>query len=116
MIGSLKAQPPRHESAVRCGVRIRSLRRQRRMTLEAVGKKAGFTKQQIGRVEAGIVNAPLDTLVRIAEALGVNVREFFQDDDGASLFEVGLSLEGMLLRDILAAMFHSPYVPMLGVI
>ena len=94
---------------------MRSLRRQRRMTLEAVGKKAGFTKQQIGRVEAGIVNAPLDTLVRIAEALGVNVREFFQDDDGTPLFDAALPLEVKLLRDLLAT-FQRDYVPMLGVI
>jgi DNA-binding XRE family transcriptional regulator len=69
-----------------CGTRIRTLRQQQQMTLEEVGMKAGFTKQQIGRVEAGNINAPLNTLVRIAAALNLNARDFFQDDDGTHTF------------------------------
>src|SRR6266705_6798361 len=114
-MGVIYVQPRRYASAKRCGARMRILRRQRAMTLEEVGRKAGFTKQQIGRVEAGIVNAPLDTLVHIASALGVNVREFFQEDDGRPLFETELPQEILLLRDLLATFQHE-HVPMLGVI
>lgn len=59
------------------GARIRALRTERGLTHEAVGGRAGMARQNVVRAEHGGRGAShgptLDTLVRIARALGVPV-------------------------------------------
>ena len=75
----------RYESAIQCGERVRTLRKQLGYTLEEVGEKAGFSGAQIYLVEKGRINTPVETLARIAQALGVPVRALFCEEDQGAL-------------------------------
>ncbi|MFD6432802.1 helix-turn-helix transcriptional regulator [Streptomyces venezuelae] len=45
------------------------------MTQEALGERAGLDRQSINRIEQAHASPLLDNLVRIADALGVPLRE-----------------------------------------
>ena len=59
------------------GVKIKQLRKSQKLTQEQLGEKAGISYKFIGEVERGAVNPSLDSLVSIASALRVNVKELF---------------------------------------
>ena len=59
------------------GKRIRTLRKLKTFTQEELGETAGLSYKFIGEMERGIVNPSLDSLVRIANALGVKVGDLF---------------------------------------
>ncbi len=42
-----------------------------------MGEKTGISYKFIGEVERGVANPSLDTLAKIAEALGVNINALF---------------------------------------
>ena len=62
------------------GLNIRRLRKARRLTQEDVADKAELNASYYGRIERGEINVTLDTLMPIAQALNVNLTEFFSDD------------------------------------
>ena len=49
------------------------------MTQEELSVKAGIDRSQLGHIELGEVNARIETLHAIAEALGIKLAELFQD-------------------------------------
>ena len=54
------------------GERIRFIRKQRNMTIDALAKSVGVTRQTISRYETGaIIEIPRNKLEKIAEELGV---------------------------------------------
>ena len=55
------------------GRRLRLLRKQRGMTMEAVAGKLGVTHQQVYKYELGISTLRATTALRLAELLGVSV-------------------------------------------
>ena len=59
------------------GERIRSLRKAGGITQEELGEKAGLNYKFIGELERGRVNVSLDSLQKIAEALGVKTGDLF---------------------------------------
>jgi transcriptional regulator with XRE-family HTH domain len=59
------------------GQRIRSLRKEKGLSQEELGEKAGFHYTYMGGVERGEKNPSLDTLNKIAGALGVGIVELF---------------------------------------
>lgn len=59
------------------GKRIRALRRIKNLTQEDLGEKAGLSYKFVGEIERGEVNPSLDSLVKIATALGVKVGDLF---------------------------------------
>jgi transcriptional regulator with XRE-family HTH domain len=62
------------------GKRIRALRRVKSLTQEELGEKAGLSYKFVGEVERGEVNPSLDSLIRIANALGVKIGDLFPRD------------------------------------
>lgn len=54
-------------------------RKERNMTQEAVAKMTGLKQSAIARFEAGTIIPRLDTLVKYAEAVGVDIFEVPQD-------------------------------------
>ena len=66
---------------VQLGKRIRTLRRLKKLTIEKLGEKTGISYKFIGEVERGVANPSLDTLAKIAEALGVNINALFPGTD-----------------------------------
>ena len=54
---------------------LRNLRRRRRLTQESLAERAGMDRSYLSGIERGKHNVPLDTLCRLAWALGLDVRE-----------------------------------------
>ena len=67
------------EAKRRFGARLRTLRKARKMSQEAVALAAGLDRSYLGRIERGEVNVSLVNIERIAAAIGVGVRELFAD-------------------------------------
>jgi transcriptional regulator with XRE-family HTH domain len=65
------------EFQIRLGRRIRGLRLRRELTQEALGERAGLNYKYLGTVERGERNASVKQLLKIAEALGVELQDLF---------------------------------------
>lgn len=77
-------QPPRHQSPLflkewRKAVGKRQGRRV--VPQEELAAEAGITGSQVSFIETGVSDTKLGTLVRIADALGVEVRDLFRHPD-----------------------------------
>ncbi len=59
------------------GVMVRMLRTGQKLTLEAAAEKMELDLKHLQKVEAGVLNPTLVTLVRIASGLGVTVATLF---------------------------------------
>lgn len=59
------------------GKRINLLRKSKGLTQEELGEKAGLSYKFVGEMERGEVNPSLDSLVSMADALGVNITDLF---------------------------------------
>ena len=70
------------ERLMRLGKRIRELRVQRDLTLERLAEKASLSANYLGELERSKSNASVKTLLRIADALGVNLTALFSPLDG----------------------------------
>lgn len=55
---------------------LRELRRERGLTLEAVGFLAGLDQATVSRIERGLVEPSPETIVRLARALGMSIERF----------------------------------------
>jgi transcriptional regulator with XRE-family HTH domain len=77
--------------------RIRELRQQRGLTLQAVAGTAGFSKGLLSKIETGVVSPPVATLAKLSEALGVPIGELFdgQGPEGEVTFFPKESREGV---------------------
>jgi transcriptional regulator with XRE-family HTH domain len=65
------------------GANIRQLRTQARQTLTGLAQAAGMTKSSLSKIETGRISAPISTMMRIADALGVRLAKFFAEPDGS---------------------------------
>lgn len=62
------------------GRRIRYLRNMQQLTQEQLGQKAGLSYKYLGAIERGEKNTPVETLMKIAAALNVEIQELFVFD------------------------------------
>ncbi len=64
------------------GAKIVYFRRMKRYTQEELAFKASISASYLSRIERGIYKngIPVSTLLRIADALGVNVSQLFNDN------------------------------------
>ncbi len=62
------------------GKRIRLLRKSKGFTQEDLGEKAGLSYKFVGEIERGEVNISLDSLLNIADALGVTINDLFPSE------------------------------------
>jgi transcriptional regulator with XRE-family HTH domain len=69
---------------IQIGLRIRSLREERSVTLEQLSQQTGLTKGQLSRIENGKASSPVSTLTRIASALGVVPGVLFSKEEPKS--------------------------------
>ena len=72
------------KSTCQPGVKIRELRRAAGLTQKELAEAAGLSTNFIGYVERGVRKPSLDTLERIAQALGVALNDLFEssNDEG----------------------------------
>jgi transcriptional regulator with XRE-family HTH domain len=74
---------------IEIGERIRTRRRQLRMTQTALGDKLGVTFQQIHKYESGKSRVPASQLRHVAGALDVHVGYFYGHDAAAGVDTAG---------------------------
>lgn len=61
------------------GANLRTLRKQRHFSQEALSHLSGLDRTYIGSVERGERNISLINIYKIAQALDINVKELFND-------------------------------------
>ena len=59
------------------GAKVRSIRVEKKITMETMAFESGIEYRQIGRIERGEVNTTVMSLFRIAEVLNTDVHHFF---------------------------------------
>jgi transcriptional regulator with XRE-family HTH domain len=57
---------------------LRRARKERGLSQEAVGDRAGMTQSQYGRIERGEVDPSIKTLARLAAAVGATASELLR--------------------------------------
>jgi len=68
-------------AALNLGNKIRTLRKQRVLTLQEVSDLTGLSKPLLSQIENNIAAPPIATLIKISTALGVNISHFFQNHE-----------------------------------
>ena len=69
----------------RVGARVRSLRRERGLTIEQLAAATGLTKGFISQLERDRTAPSLSSIARICDALGVRLSHIFESDPAPSL-------------------------------
>ena len=62
------------------GQKVRRLRQEKRLTLQALSDATGLSKPLLSQIENDQVIPPLATLLRISKALKVGIHTFFEED------------------------------------
>lgn len=62
------------------GEKLRAMREARRLTLKQLGDGVGCTGAHLSQIEKGHTSPSIATLRKIAQALGVNIIDFFDHD------------------------------------
>src|ERR1700690_1024605 len=102
--GTRRTTAPRAAAAARTdnpaldlGRTARRLREGQNLTLADLGRRAGISSAMLSRLETGRVSPSLETIVALAQALGVTPSALMQrvgaDDGGAQLIRAGEGLE-----------------------
>ena len=65
---------------IKLGLKLRNIRNSKRVTLQSLAGITNLTTSFISQVERGIVSPSIDSLRKIAQALGVSIGEFFEED------------------------------------
>lgn len=68
----------RKKVAKKLAVRLRQLRESKGLSQEDLAFQAGLGRSYYWRVEQGLINLTLETLVKLSNALSVEVAELFQ--------------------------------------
>jgi transcriptional regulator with XRE-family HTH domain len=79
------------------GKNIRTLREKAGVTLTALAKISQMTKSTLSKIETGQVSAPISTLLRIAEAMGVTIAEFFVDHESSPRYVLTREGQGRIM-------------------
>lgn len=69
--------PDTDEFLEQLGIQIRSLRKEKNMSQRELGNEAFIEKSTIQRIERGLMNCTVKTLIKIANALDVEYVELF---------------------------------------
>jgi transcriptional regulator with XRE-family HTH domain len=78
------------------GERIKELRKERQMSQEQLAEKIRIDAKNLSRIEAGRGYPTFSTLEKIAEALSVEMRDFFDFEHLESADLVAASIEVMI--------------------
>lgn len=64
-------------------LRIREVMLEKGISVNEMSEKLGVTRQSFYSIVNG--NPTMDTLIRIAKILGVNIKQLFKEDDNGSI-------------------------------
>lgn len=59
------------------GLQLRAKRKAKKMSMEKLAHLCEMEYSQISRIELGQINTSIDTIKKIADALGIEVKELF---------------------------------------
>ena len=59
------------------GSNVRAMRISKGLSMEEVANEANMEYRQLGRIERGEVNTTITSLLKIADALKVDIKDFF---------------------------------------
>jgi len=76
----MPSSAPDVQAEVDVGERLRALRRFRRATLRTVAERSGLSESFLSQVERGRSSASIESLRRMADALGVSMADLFEPD------------------------------------
>jgi transcriptional regulator with XRE-family HTH domain len=71
---STKLELRTRRAAARIGKQLRSARLEARLSQQSLAEKIGMTRTNYARLEQGRTNVTLETLLRIADGLGLDLR------------------------------------------
>src|SRR5205814_6827831 len=74
----MPSSAPDVPAEVDVGERLRELRRFRRCTLRAISARSGLSESFLSQVERGRSSASIESLRRVADALGVSMADLFE--------------------------------------
>ena len=60
--------------------RIKEFRQRRKMTLEGLAQKTGFSKGYLSKVESAKKAPPVSTLIKLSKVLNIRISDFFGED------------------------------------
>ena len=95
-----------HESEIDIGIRIRTLRKRRRMSLRDLASNSGLSANAISRIERGESSPTVSTLRRLATSLEIPIMDLFADGSeglaihtpqgtGRTTHSAGITIEGL---------------------
>ena len=86
---------------MKVGVRIRTVRKEKKITQVELGKKLGVSGSMIAQYETGVRNPKLDTIGKIADALGVSLNYLMEwgENDTVDLGLMTLDIAKDILED-----------------
>jgi transcriptional regulator with XRE-family HTH domain len=76
----MPSSAPDVQAEVDVGERLRALRRSRRATLRTVAERSRLSESFLSQVERGRSSASIESLRRVADALGVSMADLFEPD------------------------------------
>jgi len=65
------------------GIRIRNLRKSQNITITALSKEIGLTREYLSNLEHNVNTPSLTTLQKICDTLGISIAEFFNVENAA---------------------------------
>jgi transcriptional regulator with XRE-family HTH domain len=66
---------------IQIGVKVRNLRKRAKMTQQQLATEVGVDDTMINKIERGVSCGSMNTLTKIAAALGVPLAELLKDED-----------------------------------
>jgi transcriptional regulator with XRE-family HTH domain len=78
------------------GMRIQSLRRSHKMSQEGLAEKMGISPKYLSSIERGKENPTLDTFIKLAESLDVEISELFNYTGEKSPKELKLFISNLM--------------------
>lgn len=70
---------PESDDAVKVGEKIKKLRESKGLSLQDVADKSGFSAAILSQIENHLVSPPLGTLIKVSQALDVEIGYFFEE-------------------------------------
>src|ERR1700756_5812701 len=81
MVAAAKRKAAGETAEIRIGLKMRHQRLLKGLTLKALADLAGCSESMLSRIENGNANPSINTIHRVALALGIPVSGLFQDDN-----------------------------------
>lgn len=75
------------------GDRIKHIRKQKGLSQVQAAESAGIDPKSLSRIESGVFKPSLDTLYGLAEALGIEMQDFFLKDESWARIQRGYAME-----------------------